>query len=172
VVEHHLDAYGLRDTVTHVQGDYTALMKQTIEAYQDGEPILFYTWTPNWTVSALSIGEDVMWLGVPFSFLPDDPDASTQVASLPGCLETPCNTGFGANDIRAVANVEFLAENPAAAKLLELVEIPLADIAAQNVKMLAGERAPGDVRHHAEEWIEANRETADGWLADARVAAR
>lgn len=79
------------------------------------------------------------------------------VESLHGCLETPCDTGFDANDIRVVGNVESLAENRAAAKLLELVEIPLADIAVKNAQMLAGERDLEDIRHHAEERIEANR---------------
>jgi glycine betaine/proline transport system substrate-binding protein len=108
VIEHHLDVYGLRNTVTHIQGDYSALMMDTLERYQRGEPVLFYTWTPNWTVSELLIGEDVLWLGVPFSVLPDDPDADTAAEVLFGCLETPCDTGFGVNDIRVVANVEFL----------------------------------------------------------------
>ena len=172
VIEHHLDVYGLRNTVTHIQGDYSALMMDTLERYQRGEPVLFYTWTPNWTVSELLIGEDVLWLGVPFSALPDDPDADTAAEGLFGCLETPCDTGFGANDIRVVANVEFLETNPAAAKLFELVEIPLDDIAAQNALMAAGEGSEADIRHHAEEWIESHRDQVDRWLDAARAAAK
>jgi glycine betaine/proline transport system substrate-binding protein len=71
-----------------------------------------------------------------------------------------------------VANVEFLGANPAAATLLELAEIPLEDIAAQNVRMRAGESSEEEIHRHAEEWIEANREQVDGWLAAARAAAQ
>ena len=62
VVEHHLGVYDLRDTVEHVQGDYSPLMDKTIARYNRGEPILFYTWTPNWTVGKLVPGRDVICL--------------------------------------------------------------------------------------------------------------
>ena len=172
VIQHQLDAFELRDTVNYVQGDYSQLMADAVTRYEQDQPVLFYTWTPNWTVSALAIGEDVMWLDVPFSAVPDDPNASTEVATVPGCLETPCNMGFAPNDIRVVANTDFLAQNPAAAALFEAVEIPLADIAAQNVRMAAGENSEEDIRRHADEWIEANREQVDLWLDAARSAAK
>lgn len=171
-VEHQIDDYGLRDTVDHVQGDYSALMADAIAAYRQGKPILAYTWTPNWTVSELVIGEDVMWLSVPFSSWPDDPDVDTQVESVHGCLETPCDMGFAPSDIRIVASVRFLEDNPAAAKLFELVEIPLEDIAAQNVRLRAGESSEEQIRDHAQTWIEANRERVDGWLSAARETAQ
>ena len=119
VIQHQLDAYELRDTVNYVQGDYSQLMADVVTRYEQNQPVLFYTWTPNWTVSTLAIGEDVMWLGVPFSASPDDPNANTEVASVPGCLETPCDMGFAPNDIRVVANTDFLAQNPAAAALFD-----------------------------------------------------
>jgi glycine betaine/proline transport system substrate-binding protein len=171
VIDHHLNAYGLQDTVTHVKSDYSALMADTVSRYQDGQPVLFYTWTPNWTVSELVIGEDVAWLGVPFSSLPDDLDADTGADSISGCLESPCDMGFGPNDIRVVANVDFLEENPAAATLFNLVEIPLEDIAAQNSLMRAGENTEEDIRRHAQAWIEANHDQIARWLAAARDAA-
>jgi glycine betaine/proline transport system substrate-binding protein len=172
VIEHQLDEYELRDTVAHIQGDYSALMGETIARYEREEPVLFYTWTPNWTVSELVIGEDVMWLSVPFSSLPDEPDANTAVDSMVGCLETPCDTGFDVSDIRVVANVKFLGENPAASVLFENVIIPLNDIAAQNALMFAGENSEEDLRRHAAEWIEANREIVEQWLENARAAVK
>ncbi len=145
-------------------------MNETIERYRRGEPVLFYTWTPNWTVSELLVGEDVMWLNVPFSSLPGDPEADTEVGGMIGCLETPCNPGFGINDIRVVANAEFLDLNPAAARLFELVEIPLEDIAAQNALMASGNNSEEDIKRYAEEWIEFNRSQVDMWLDEARAA--
>jgi glycine betaine/proline transport system substrate-binding protein len=171
-VEYQIDDWDLRETIEHLQGDYSALMAEAIAGYREGKPILAYTWTPNWTVSELVIGQDVMWLGVPFTSWPDAPEVDTEVESVPGCLETPCNMGFAPSDIRVVANVEFLEANPAAATLFELVKIPLEDIAAQNVRMRAGETRSEDLRRHAEAWIQANREQVDGWLAAAREAAQ
>jgi glycine betaine/proline transport system substrate-binding protein len=171
VINHHLEVYELGETINHIQGDYSELMNETIERYRRGEPVLFYTWTPNWTVSELLVGEDVMWLNVPYSSLPGDPEADTEVSSMTGCLETPCNTGFGVSDIRVVANVSFLDANPAAARLFELVEIPLEDIAAQNALMSAGENGEDDIRLHAQEWIEKNQQKVDQWLDEARAAA-
>jgi glycine betaine/proline transport system substrate-binding protein len=172
VIDNQLIELELHDTVTHVQGDYTQLMQDTLARYEQGQPVLFYTWTPNWTISAMTPGEDVMWLGVPFSASPDNSDPDTAASSIPGCLENPCNMGFEPSDIRVVANSQFLAENPVAATLFEWVEIPLADIANQNVRMSAGENSEEEIRFHAEAWIEANREQVDLWLEAARLAAQ
>lgn len=119
VIEHHLDAYELREFVFHVQSDYSTLVKETVEQSKEGEPALYYTWTPNWTGSALLVGEDVMWLGVPSPALPGDEVASTRADSIARCLETPCDMGFEPNDIRVVASEQFLDANPAAAALFE-----------------------------------------------------
>ena len=168
-VDHHLAEYGLEQFVAHVQGDYSELMKETVAQFQDGQSVLFYTWTPNWTVSEMVPGEDVVWLSVPFSAVPGEAFPDTSVESIPGCLESPCDLGFRPNDIRVVANKKFLADNNSAAWLFELVDIPMEDIAAQNVLMASGEEKPEDVRRHALEWIEANRALVDPWLEAARV---
>jgi glycine betaine/proline transport system substrate-binding protein len=170
VIEHHLDSYDLGSTVTHLQGDYSELMNVTIDRYRDGQPVLFYTWTPNWTVSEMIIDQDIAWLSVPFSTLPDDKFADTSVDELPGCLEAPCDLGFDVSDIRVVANSEFLQENPAAASLFTLTKIPLDDIATQNARMRDGEGSPEDISRHAEEWIAENRDQVDQWLNVARAA--
>ncbi len=168
VIDHHLQAFGLNETVTQIQGSYSELMLETVARFEKNEPVLFYTWTPNWTVSELVIGEDVMWLSVPFSTSPDSDDVNTVMDSITGCLESPCDMGFRVADIRAVANVEFLAQNPSAAALLEAVKIPLLDISLQNALMSAGENSEEDLRRHAVEWIADNRELVDQWLAVAR----
>ncbi len=71
-----------------------------------------------------------------------------------------------------MANIDFLSENPSAATLFELVEIPLEDIANQNVLLAAGQNSDEDIRRHAREWIEANRDIVDPWLEAARSAAQ
>jgi ABC-type proline/glycine betaine transport system substrate-binding protein/ABC-type amino acid transport substrate-binding protein len=170
VVEHHLGAYDLRATVEHVQGDYSPLMDDTIARYKRGEPILFYTWTPNWTVGTLVPGRDVVWLQVPFPSLPidqQDMEGQTVIAGVPGCDTDPCAMGFPPNDIRVVANKQFLEKYPDVRRLLESVEISLEDISRQNAKMLDGEDDYADIERHAQDWIQSNRNKIDRWLEGA-----
>lgn len=161
-IERHLSRLGLKDTVSHVQGDYSPLMGNVLDWYARGEPVLFYTWTPNWTLGRLRPGREVVWLeieGGEADCLPD----------LPGCPGSPCCTGWSANDIRAVANAEFLARNPAVESLLRRVVIPIGDIQAQNARMIRGEDSLEDIRGHAREWIRDNRGEIDKWLREART---
>ena len=172
VVEHHLDAYGLRDTVEHVQGDYSPLADEAIVRYRQGKSILLYTWTPNWTVGTLVPGIDVVWIEVPFSSLPEEKkqlEPRTSIPDVAGCANDPCAMGFPPNDIRVVANKRFLANHPDVRRLLELFKIPLEDISRQNAKMLGGEDDDKDIRRHAQQWISANRKKIDRWLNSARA---
>ena len=170
-IEHHLDAYGLREHVNPIKAGYAASMADAVAAYEGGENILFYTWTPNWTVNELVPGEDVVWIEVPEVDLPEDlmnlADAAT-MAGVEGCVNDPCMLGFPANDIVPVANTAFLDDNPAVRALLEEASIPLADIFAQNAAMNAGD---DDIEAQAAAWIADNRDLVDGWLEAARAAA-
>lgn len=169
VVEEHLDALDLRDTVTHVQGDYPPLVDQVIERYRQGEPVLFYTWTPNWTVGELVPGEDVAWIDVAATVPAAGAGSTSEMAvdGVAGCVSDPCRPGWPPNDIRAVGNRDFLETNPAIRRLLELVRIPLDDIAEQNARMRAGEGSPEDLRRHAREWINDHRAEVEEWLRTA-----
>ncbi|MGD2188022.1 MAG: glycine betaine/L-proline ABC transporter substrate-binding protein ProX [Desulfobacterales bacterium] len=172
VVEHHLDAYDLRATVEHIQGDYAPMMDETIVRHKQGAPILFYTWTPNWTVGTLVPGKDVVWIQVPFASLPREMEylkTQTTIKGVPGCINDPCAMGFPPNDIRVVANKQFLENHSDVRRLLELVKIPLKDISEQNAKMLDGEDDDEDIRRHAREWIISNREKIERWLEAARA---
>jgi hypothetical protein len=72
VIEHQLDAFKLRDAVTHNQGSYSAIIADTITRFKKGEPVLYYTWTPYWVSGVMVPGKDVVWLQVPFSSLPGE----------------------------------------------------------------------------------------------------
>jgi len=175
VIEHHLDAYNLREHIDPIRASYSASMADALARYKDGQSIFFYTWTPNWTVGLLKPGKDVVWIGVDHPDLPEEQkelEDQTIVPNVEGCVSDPCPMGMPANDIRPVANQEFLDANPAAKKLLEVARIPIEDIFAQNARMEQGEDSKRDLERHAEEWIEQNQETFDSWLAEARQAAR
>lgn len=166
VIEHHLDAYGLRDTVEHKQGSYSAIIADTITRFRQGQPVFYYTWTPYWVSGVMVPNQDVVWLQVPFSSLPG---ARTEVDT---SLPDGSNYGFQANSQRIVANRAFAEANPAAAKLFAVMELSANDISAQNLRMRDGEKSLADIERHTEAWIRANQAKFDGWLEAARAAAR
>ena len=166
VIENHLDAYGLRDTVTHNQGSYSAIIADTITRYKAGESVLYYTWTPYWVSGVLVPGKDVTWLQVPFSSLPgENKDADT-------ALPDGSNYGFQVNNQQIIANKAWTDENPAAAKLFSIMELSANDISAENLAMRDGEKSAEDIARHADAWIKGHRATFDGWLEEARAAAK
>lgn len=165
MIEEQLTAYKLRDTVTHQQGNYAAIIADTISRYQNGEPIVYYTWTPYWVSGVLVPGKDVVWLEVPFSALPGErKDVDTT-------LPNGKNYGFEMNSMRIVANKKFAEENPAAAKLFEIIKLNINDVSAQNMIMSKGKNSAADIEAHANGWIKANQAKFDAWVAEAKKAA-
>ncbi|MEO1635058.1 MAG: glycine betaine/L-proline ABC transporter substrate-binding protein ProX [Cyanobacteria bacterium J06631_9] len=162
VTEHHLDTYDLRDTVEHDDSNYYGLIDGVIESHSEGNPVLYYTWTPFWLNFTLTPGEEVAWLEVPYTDLP-----AAQGKDVPTIFEDK-NLGFAINQMDIVANQEFLAANPTARNFFEVVSIPNEDISLQNQKMRNGENTPAQIRAHAEEWIAQNQEIFDGWISAAQ----
>lgn len=163
IIEHQLKAYGLNDTVSNNRGSYFALMADTISRYQQGQPILYYTWVPQWISGVLVEGRDVVWLPVPFTSLPDGKnDVNTTFNGK--------NLGAPVDTVKAVLNKEFAEENPAARTFLSRVRISTEDESAQNLRMQNGEKSLEDIKRQAREWIAAHQAEWDGWLKEARAA--
>jgi glycine betaine/proline transport system substrate-binding protein len=156
VIAKHFDELGLADYINRVQADYSASMADIISKYKNGKSVLFYTWTPNWTVGTLKLGKDIVWIDVPYS--------ETKSVSVPNATKSKINMGFGADDIRPAANVDFLKANPKVEKMLKKASIPLADIAAQNLLMNKGEKSERAIKKHADAWIKANQSQFDSWI--------
>ena len=175
VVDHHLGVYDLRATVEHLQGDYSPLIHETIDRYRRGKPILFYTWTPNWTVFKFKPGTDVMWINVP-KIIPKESQKPAEdrmtVSDIAGAVSDPIKRGFVVSDIRITANKKFVEANPAAKKFFEVFTLPLSDINEQNTRMNEGEKSQKDIEKHVDEWIAKNTDKWNGWLAEARKAAK
>lgn len=165
VIEHQLDAFGLRDTITHNQGNYAAIIADTISRYKKGDSILYYTWTPYWVSGVLVPGKDVVWLEVPFSSLPGDR------ANVDTALPNGKNYGFEMNSMKIVANKKFAEENPAAAKLFEIMKLNINDVSAENMMMSQGHNSAKDIEAHTNGWIKANQKTFDSWIETAKKAA-
>jgi glycine betaine/proline transport system substrate-binding protein len=64
-IEHHLDVYDLRDHINDIKAAYNAAFADALAAYRGGQPVLYYTWTPNFTVFQMVPGEDSVWINVP-----------------------------------------------------------------------------------------------------------
>lgn len=162
VIEHQLNAFGLRETVTHKQGQYAAIISDTITRYKNDEPIFYYTWTPYWVSGILVPGRDVVWLEVPYSSNPNGTDTT---------LPNGRNYGFDINSERIVANRDWVEANPAAKKLFEVMTLSVNDVSAENMQIRNGEDSQRAIMAHTKAWIEANRSTFDSWLEQARAAA-
>jgi glycine betaine/proline transport system substrate-binding protein len=163
-IEHHLDAYGLRDTVEHNQGGYFAIIPDAIERIKSGQPTLYYTWTPLWVSAVLRPGQEVEWLNVKTTDLPEGDDANTTAEGIG-------NLGFSINDQMVIANTEFLEENPSAKKFFELVRVPIEDINAENLLVNEGENSEDAILGHAKAWIADHQQEWDRWIAEAKEAA-
>ena len=170
----HMDNYDLWDHINLIKAGYSASMADAIARYNDGKPIFFYTWTPNWTVYKLKPGEDVLWINVP-EIIPKEGQKGLEedmvAKGLTGTVTDPCKMGFVANDIRVVANNDFLENNPAVETMFSLMSVPFSDIAAQNNKMFEGEDTQKDIERHVTEWIEKNQAKWDAWLSAAKAVA-
>ena len=171
VIGFQLDTAGLRDHIDERIGPYSESMRNVIARFHDGQHVLFYTWTPNWTVNQLKPGQDVLWIEAATAAHPDGfSEAELAISGVEGCVKDPCLMGFRGADIKVVANNEFLENNPSAATIFQVIAIPLSDIFKQNNRMNAGENTQEDIDSHAEEWIALNRDLFDSWLSQARQA--
>ncbi len=156
------------------------MVAEAVTKADAGEPAIIYTWTPSAYITQLRPGDNVLWLEVNDVIDDSNPtgveggeehdqrpgSATIGPESCPGSDGT-CQLGWIAADIQATANTDWLEANPAAAKLLELFQMDVVEVSLLNVEMDAGT----PVEDLAAQWIEQNRATVDGWLAEARAAA-
>jgi len=175
VINHHMDAYNLRDHINPIKANYSASFSDALGRTQEGKPILFYTWTPNWTINLQKPGEDVLWINVP-EIIPNEGQKGQEefmvVEDVQGAVSSPLKMGFAANDICVFANNDFLDANPAAAEFFKHIELSVLEIGAQNYKMHQGEDSEADIQRHVDEWIEKNQDKWNAWLDKARKAAK
>ena len=165
MIDHHIKAYGLQDTVEHDRGQYLALLADTITRYKQGESVLFFAYNPHWISTVLKPEEDVVWLEVSFTSLPKAMGKVTEKdTSINGK-----NLGFPIDRQRIFANKKFLAANPVAKRWFELVKIPTEDINAESLLIKQGEDSPSDIRRHAQNWVQKNQDLFDRWLIEAGI---
>jgi len=117
----------------------------------------------------------VMWINVP-EIIPKDSQKEAEdrmtVSGIEGAVSDPIKLGFVVSDIRVVANKEFVGKNPAIKKFFEVFTLPLIDINEQNTRMNEGEKSQKDIEKHVDDWIAKNTDKWNGWLTEARNAAK
>ena len=161
VIEHQLDAYDMRDVVEHNQGEYSALIADTIANYKTGKPILYYTWTPYWVSGKLVPGKDVVFLQVTKSASPNG--YSTK-------LPNGSDYGFAVNSQKIVANATTATKHKDIAKLFNLMKLDVNDVSGENMLMAKGQNKEKDIARHAKKWLEANKAKVDAWIKEAKAA--
>ncbi len=166
VISTQIEAYGLSNTVVQNQGNYSAIIADTLTRFKAGKPVLYYTWTPYWVSDELKPGKDVVWLTVPHSANPGSQK------DLDTTLPNGKNYGFPVNNEHIVANKVWAQANPAAAKLFAVMKLPLADVNAQNLRMHEGQGSSDDIDRHVDGWIASHQATFDGWVKQAAAAAK
>lgn len=168
------------DNINQSIAGYDAMVAEAVTKANAGEPAIIYTWTPSAYITQLRPGDNVMWLqmeNVLDDSNPTDADGGEEWDQRPGTAtigpdncagsDGTCQLGWLAADVQVTASNDFLADNPAAAKLLELFTMDVVEVSLLNVDMDAGE----PVEDLAAGWITDNRATVDGWLEEARAAA-
>lgn len=160
VIEHQLDAYGMRGVVEHNQGEYSALIADTIANYKTGKPILYYTWTPYWVSGKLVPGKDVTFLQVTHSANPNTD--STKLAN-------GADYGFNVNHQKIVASAN-VKNHKDIQRLFEIIKINVNDISGQNMLMANGQNKEKDVKRHVQSWLKANEAKVNSWIKEAKAA--
>nr|VUD33923.1 L-proline glycine betaine binding ABC transporter protein ProX [Raoultella sp. NCTC 9187] len=99
--------------MVHNQGNYAAMMADTIARYKEGKPVIYYTWTPYWVSDVLKPGKDVVWLQVPFSSLPGvQKNIDTKLAN-------GANYGFPVSTMHIVGEQSLGREKPGGGEAIQ-----------------------------------------------------
>ncbi len=170
------------ENIRQVVAGYDAMIAEAIDKANEGKPMIAYTWSPSSYITLLRPGDNVYWLGVEEVIDDSNPlgreggeawdqrPGTAQIdAELCPDAETrgTCQLGWVIADILVTARNDFLAENPAAAKLLDIVELNIVDVSLQIVEQYNG----ADIGVLATRWIANNQEQVDAWIAEALAAA-
>ncbi len=158
-INHHIKAYKLSKTVDHKQGEYSAMIANTIARYKSGKPILYWSWTPYWVSGKLVPGKDVVWLQVPHSDNKSGVDTK---------LKNGMNFGFEVQKQRIVANKSVEKNHPDVAKLFAIMELNPNDLSAQSTLLSKGENKDKDIKRHVQMWLKKNQDLFNSWVSEAK----
>lgn len=152
--EQKMEYTGLNEHYTQLAIAEQMVNFEIRRAMQTKQPIIFLNWTPSWIFSAYPVPEELTLLDDPSGYHPQGGDID-RYGWPPGISKT-------------AVNLDVKEEHPEAYALLSEITVPL-DAVNDSVylQVIEGEGSRRDLDRHAREWIEANRETVDGWLEAA-----
>ena len=188
IIENQI-AFSGWDNISQISADYDAMFAQAVDNVGEGLPMVLYTWTPTAYITELRPGDNVYWMGMERVLDDSNPAnqeggeqhdqrsadgtggyAAISADQCPSAADQPsglCKIGWVAADILVTANSDFLAANPAAEALFEVVKLSMIDVSLAQAAQGEGE-SPTDP---AAQWIADNRVLVDQWLTTARAAA-
>ena len=178
-------AFSEWENIEQVIAGYDAMVAEATAKANRGEPMVIYTWTPSAYILELIPGVNVYWLGT--DEVLDDSNPANQdggekhdqrpgivaigADQCPAATDAGCQLGWIPADIAVTANRDFLDANPAAARLLTVMNLPIVDVSLAQVEQSAGKDSEEDINAMAAEWISGNRASVDAWIEEAMTAA-
>ncbi|MFS8543042.1 MAG: hypothetical protein LOD91_04275, partial [Limnochordales bacterium] len=155
-IEYKLQAYGLDRLYRQIDASEQMINIAVQSALDNREPVLFMAWTPDWLLAAYPYPEVVTFLRDP-------------VGAWPGAEDEPRNEfGYPPGRAGILVHRDFQRRHPEAYRLMSQISVPLEAVNESVYRQVVlGETSAADLERHAREWIDANRETVDGWLAAA-----
>ena len=173
------------ENIEQVIAGYDAMFAEATAKANRGEPMIIYTWTPSAYITELIPGVNVYWLGM--EAVLDDSNPANQDGGdkhdqrpgivaigtdhCPAASDAGCQLGWIPADITVTANRDFMTANPVAARLLTVMNLPIVDVSIAQVEQAAGRDSEEAINEMAAEWIANNRDSVDGWIAEAKAAA-
>ena len=146
----------LNSYINVVKNDYFKEINKTINRFNQGKSVLFYTWSPNYPLGAMKLGKDILWIDVPYR--------ATSKLRISNATKSEINLGFNGDDISVVANTNFIRNNPEVENLLKNISFSINDVSNQNLKMHYGEKSDSNIRRHAENWVASNSKKVTSWI--------
>ena len=178
-------AFSEWENIEQIIAGYDAMVAEATAKANRGEPMVIYTWTPSAYITEMIPGVNVYWLGT--DAVLDDSNPANQdggekhdqrpgivaigTDQCPAATDAGCQLGWIPADIAVTANRDFLDANPAAARLLTVMNLPIVDVSLAQVDQSAGKDSEEDISTMAAEWIAGNRDSVDGWIEEALAAA-
>ena len=154
--------------IDQVTAGYDAMHAAVTEHLLRDEPVVTYAWAPSRYVGTLQPGRHMVWLGIEHVLDDSNPlgrPGGGAWDQRPGTGPVPprqcpdslsrgtCGIGWRVSDIRVTARNEFVAANPAAARLLRIVRLDPPDVSYRIALQARG--AP--IADLVEQWIDENR---------------
>jgi glycine betaine/proline transport system substrate-binding protein len=168
-IDYHIseEGYGLQETVEQDFSNYYAEIEEMKQRFEQGKPILYYTWQPFELTVDLKNKTDVIWLKVKEVKQPPFSSPGLEINS------DGSRPGFP-DQIGVLANREFLESNPLARNFFEQVKLSTEEIEEQNQFMRRddGRINTDEIRQQAEAWVEDNEEKFENWLKQAQKQAQ